>query len=178
MAICSNCQTDVKPSLFLPTLGICHACRVYERRTGRKRAGPSFMAGGASGICRNCNQSPAQARGLCNSCYKFQRLTGKPRPRKYWARREACKNCGLPREGTRRGKLTRGMCDTCDKYRQRTGRNRPAHLWKAPLGWCDCGHRATHANVPLRIGTGEGYEYDATYNLCDDCYALENEPVK
>lgn len=177
--VCQNCGDTVPAKLYVPQFQSCNACRKYKLRRGENRPGHLTVRGGTTGICDNCKQSPAVAKRLCDNCYRYQNKTGKARPRKWWARRENCKTCGMPREGTTRGKFTRGMCPTCAAYKKRTGKNRPPHLWKAPFGWCFCGHRATHANVPLQYMTVEQEAVrTGHYNLCDDCYALENEPVR
>lgn len=42
---------------------------------------------------------------------------------------------------------------------------------------CDCGHVATHFDVPATIICATGLQIAVTYDLCDDCWQLEIEPV-
>jgi len=67
---------------------------------------------------------------------------------------------------------TLGVCRKC-----RNAELNPPGPPPGPLGRCDCGHDATHENVPLRVGQPNGNVKEELYNLCDDCLALENEPV-
>jgi hypothetical protein len=47
-----------------------------------------------------------------------------------------------------------------------------------PERLCDCGQLAIRLDVPLTIGTSDGYISTAAYDLCEDCYSLEHEPVQ
>lgn len=178
MLICQTCQREVKRTIK----GQCDACYRFEREKGRKRL-PSekvrvLTVGGSTGRCKRCKLKPAKAHGLCASCVTYYQVRKKDRPLRMISRSEYCKNCGVPRASL---KFVRDRCPSCYRYWLKyRGADRPSYLWerKAPLGWCDCGHKATHANVPLRWMTVDKEAIRTEYyNLCDDCYALENEPI-
>jgi hypothetical protein len=49
---------------------------------------------------------------------------------------------------------------------------------KTPRVRCDCGEWATHFGVELSVGMGSGRNTASEkYDLCEDCYQLENEPI-
>jgi hypothetical protein len=45
-------------------------------------------------------------------------------------------------------------------------------------GICDCGNPATHFDVALNVLTPDGYQRAEKYDLCEDCWQLENEPLQ
>ncbi len=70
----------------------------------------------------------------------------------------------------------RGRCDLCAKYWRRHKTERPPKRWKR---YCECGNVATHLNTPLKLMTiDKGAELIEHYDLCEDCWELENEPLQ
>jgi hypothetical protein len=175
MRECRNCR-EVKE---IHGRGLCSPCHRYYLKNGKHRTeSVRKMKDGATGRCINCRLGKAVSKRLCAACYRYKSKNGVDRPKRFFLRREECRNCGMPREAIGRNEFRRGRCKPCYRYWTRTGENRPAELWNAPLGWCDCGHRATHKDVPLNYMTVDKEAVRTElYNLCDDCYALENEPV-
>lgn len=178
MTVCETCQRETKRTVK----GQCDACRKWEKVKGYKRLPTepvrALTIGGATGRCKRCHLRKAKAHNLCSSCVTYFQVKKKDRPLRMINRREYCRNCNVPRLDK---KFVKDRCPNCYRYFLKWGKERQTHLWekKAPLGWCDCGHRATHKDVPLKYMTidKEAVRVEL-YNLCDDCYALENEPVR
>ncbi len=172
-ATCSNCG-ELPRVRFYPKTGLCEACYTFQRKHGQSRRPENARTkGGATGLCSNCHQARAIALNLCAACYKHQRRHEKRRTRSLYNRRETCKNCGKPR--TKKG-FARGRCPACAVYWWRNRRERTNSI--PPLGYCDCGQPATHGDVALNLATADGYMHTEIYSLCDDCYALEFEPIQ
>lgn len=174
MSTCSNCGRQVKDSLFLPTMGICAACRKYELRTGRKRPAVDslHMSGGSSGFCTNCGERHAVAKRLCRACWLYQHTHGKKRPRRLWMERLHCRNCGAP-GSEKRHSIIKGRCNACYRYWRVHGIERLERYWTASR-WCDCGQPATHFGVRLRtMSIDKETVREECYDLCSDCYQLE-----
>lgn len=43
---------------------------------------------------------------------------------------------------------------------------------------CDCGNPATRIGVPLSFLMANEFVATALYDLCEDCWQLENEPIQ
>jgi len=173
---CANplCNNDDK----FRVKGLCMLCYNYRKRTGRDRFGEGYSEHipNVHSVCCNCKQNrEIRAKGLCDTCYRYWTKYGKHRTRKHWSRNEECKNCGKPRSAERWG-FKRGRCDLCAKYWRRHKAERPPERWKR---YCECGNVATHLNTPLKLMTVEkGVELIEHYDLCQDCWELENEPLQ
>jgi hypothetical protein len=97
-----------------------------------------------------------------------------------------CTHCGksCPYEKPQAYHVSSGLCNTCQDYQREHGRLRPWHLIdlarereSALLNLCDCGEAATHElDVMVGLANG-GRQTKITLLLCDDCHALEMEPV-
>ncbi len=181
---CHNCGAT-EYHRFFPESGLCSACYQFQRKNGRARTEKEHrVKGGSTGICIVCGQTWAATKKRCETCYRYLRLYGKDRTRRHWARPEKCKICGKPETATRRPNaygtgIVRGRCPGCRHYLSRHGVERPESFWKANSIWCDCGNRATHLRVPLRtMSVDKGVEREELYDLCEDCWRLENEPLQ
>lgn len=172
---CANplCNNDDK----FRVKGLCMPCYNYRLRTGRDRFADGYQAYvyNTQTLCRNCKQSRViRAKGMCDTCYRYYVTNGKMRTRKHFLRNEECKNCGKPRSAEKWG-WRRGRCDLCAKYWRKHKVERPPKHWRK---WCECGNAATHIGVPLKLMTVEkGIELIEHYDLCEDCWQLENEPL-
>lgn len=180
---CINCGATEYYRLYKKT-GLCSACYQIQLKHGRSRSEKDYrMQGGSTGICSVCGQTWAMAKKRCETCYKYWKVYGRDRTRRHWIRPEKCKICGKPETATRRRtahgtNIVRGRCTACSHYYRRHGKERPESFWKTPYGWCECGSPAMHKDVPLKLMTiDKGVEITELYNLCDDCWNLEHEPL-
>lgn len=157
-------------------LGLCNACYEWQRTRGTQRIPQREWTRQQGQWCSNCHNRRAYSQSLCVNCYCYKKANGRNRPRYRWA--ESCKVCGRPREYRT---FRKGRCRACADHWYRHGVERPAELIAkiAPFGWCDCGQKAVHPDVPLRVMTVDRQVvHTETYNLCQACYDLENEPLQ
>lgn len=172
MKRCANCHESKKRL----TNGLCNACRLFLRRTGRPRTQADRIRpkGQRPQSCTNCGVNRASGRGdLCIACSAYRQRHGVNRPRHLWL--DSCKVCGRPKDGTVR--FAKGRCPLCYEYRRKFGHERPASVIRKryPLGWCDCGQPATQT---VCIGVSLANARRLTNDelpMCDNCAAVEKE---
>jgi hypothetical protein len=156
---CSHCK---KAPGWKPE-GLCNACYLYRRRTGRLKllSWPK--------TCTICHKRPAIGKsGKCKTCHSF----GKPGQR--------CRNtnCQRPLEFIQ---TSNGYCCACTMYYRRNGKPRPAALAQPASGrFCDCGQPATRTKQVRFLRHGQkGRQYTTdNLNLCNSCWELEQELCK
>lgn len=169
--ICKNCGEESLRSL---QRGMCPKCYRFWQRHGVMRSAKTMSRlppDSNQRSCKNCHEGKAVARELCATCWNYQKRTGRRRPRYLW--QDACVNCGKPSTGQR--SLCKGRCKNCYYWWHKYGEDRKIES----VRWCDCGHKATHFNVPLQLLTVSNKVLTTElYDLCDDCWDLEHEPVQ
>lgn len=169
---CTNCHEPKRQLRH----GLCNACRLFLRRTGRHRTEADRIRarGQRPQWCANCGIHRASGRGeLCIACSTYRQRHGANRPRHLWMDR--CKVCGRPKDGTVR--FAKGRCPLCYEYRRKFKRERPATVIQEryPLGWCDCGQPATQmVLVGVSLANVNRLNNDKV-PMCDSCTAIENE---
>ena len=141
---------------------LCNGCYLYRKRHGVDRPEGVRRRHVEKGTCENCQRAPVRYRKLCSACYAYCVKNGRQRPRRLYARRQSCKNCGIPRSAVRH--LEKGRCPNCASYRRRTGKERPAEVHGARYGYCECGEVVKCVGVVL---SGE------LYDLCEGCFGDE-----
>lgn len=167
--ICTNCGGDSPRSL---QRGMCPGCYRFWYRHGVMKSQETMTRlspGSNRRLCKNCHEGIAFVKELCRRCYEYQLRTGKRRPKHLW--RDACLNCGKPYNKPR--DLIKGRCKNCYHHWCKYGRDRDV-----AIVWCDCGQPATHKDVTLSFTLGTGHTTTEKYNLCQDCYDLEFEPLQ
>ncbi len=153
-------------------LGLCNACYDWQRtHNGEHRTPRREWTRNQGEWCIRCKQRRAYCKHKCTACYYYEKNNGRPRERYRW--QDACSVCGKPREYAA---YIRGRCKPCYGHWFRTGVDKTPEMIAAivPLGWCECGQKATHEGVALTVRTiDRGIEHEELYNLCDDCYKAE-----
>jgi hypothetical protein len=167
---CQNPKCGRKATHY--KLGLCNACYDHQRtHNGEQRTPQRGWTRNKGQWCIRCKERRAYCQKKCTACYFYEKKNGKPRERYRW--QDACTVCGKPREYA---KYIKGRCKQCYGHWFRTGVDKTPEQIAAvvPFGWCDCGQKATHKDVPLQVMTvDKGVEYEELYNLCDDCWGAE-----
>lgn len=167
--ICHNCGGVSSRGL---QRGMCPACYRFWLRHGKLRNKENMTRvhpGGNQKTCINCHQDRAMIKEMCMACYQYNFRTGRNRPRRLWI--ERCINCGKPKTGPRT--IIFGRCMSCYNRWRKYGEEKKVELIK----WCDCGEEAVHFDVKLNYMLASGCTREEGFDLCQNCYELEQETI-